>query len=117
MSDTPETQYCHSRDLTQDEWFEIYQKSRRQYAEMKSEAEKWEYLYDQVFDALCHEQKRDSYGETESLDQCAARVLKAMYEWRQCAEELYEMADRVELFLARKTTGALYERLKREACE
>jgi hypothetical protein len=108
-------QYAQSRELTQDEWFQVYQKSRRQYAEMKAEAEKWERLYDLVFDALCHEQKRDSYGETESLEQCAARVLKAMYEWRQCAEELYEMADSVELFLARKTTGALYERLKREA--
>jgi len=42
----------------------------------KAEAEKWESIYDDCEDALVGEQLRDTFGEHESIADCARRVLR-----------------------------------------
>jgi hypothetical protein len=55
--------------------------------EWKKESEKWEKAYDEIYDSLMCEQKRDNYGPTETEGECVARIVRERDEARRLAEE------------------------------
>jgi len=50
----------------------------RELAETKTEADKWEKLYDQDTEHLASLQKRDNYGPTETLNETAMRLSREL---------------------------------------
>ena len=66
-----------------DEALEEMNTLKRELAETKVEAEKWEKLYDQDTEHLASLQKRDNYGPTETLNETAMRLSRELAEARQ----------------------------------